>query len=177
MTKFRFMKRESGKSPDFFPTNRSAVKILIASEKFKGKIWEPACGDGAISRYLKKAGYDVKSTDLHDHGYGESGVNFLNQIGQKVDNIVTNPPYGPRGIVQEFIEHSLRCSRHKVVMFLRLVWLGGGRKRRQFLRDYPPARIYMLGRVKMGPKQGSMIDYVWVVWDKSYDGPTETYWK
>jgi len=40
-------------------------------ESFEGQIWEPACGDGAISRVLEAAGYQVISTDLIDRGYGQ----------------------------------------------------------------------------------------------------------
>ena len=35
--------------PDFFPTPAWATYALIDNEKFKGDIWECACGDGAMS--------------------------------------------------------------------------------------------------------------------------------
>ena len=36
--------------PDFFPTPRWATFALIDNEKFKGGIWECACGDGTVPR-------------------------------------------------------------------------------------------------------------------------------
>ena len=62
---------------DFYITPPEATKALLAVEKFGPCIWEPACGDGAMSRTLEEAGYKVTSTDLHSHGYGVSGVDFL----------------------------------------------------------------------------------------------------
>jgi hypothetical protein len=44
----------------------------MRSERFNGDIWEPACGDGAMSRELAAAGHTVISTDLVDRGYGEA---------------------------------------------------------------------------------------------------------
>jgi len=46
------------------------VRALLSVETFEGSIWEPACGDGAISKVLLAAGFDVVSTDLIDRGFG-----------------------------------------------------------------------------------------------------------
>jgi hypothetical protein len=35
---------------DYYPTPPEAVRALLGVEQFEGTIWEPACGDGAISR-------------------------------------------------------------------------------------------------------------------------------
>ena len=56
---------------DFYATPTNGVEALIKHEKFKGKIWEPACGLGAISKPLIEVGYNVYSSDLIDRGYGE----------------------------------------------------------------------------------------------------------
>jgi hypothetical protein len=40
--------------PYFFPTPRWATFALIGNEKFKGDIWECACGDGTMSRVLEE---------------------------------------------------------------------------------------------------------------------------
>lgn len=39
--------------PDFYPTPEWATQVLIDNERFEGKIWECACGDGAMSEVLK----------------------------------------------------------------------------------------------------------------------------
>jgi len=75
----------SGIAPDkanaerdhFYPTPPEGTRALLRVEKFEGTIWEPACGDGAISRELEAVGHTVLSTDLIDRGYGTAGVDFL----------------------------------------------------------------------------------------------------
>ena len=63
--------------PDFFPTPAWATYALIDNEKFSGEIWESACGDGAMSRVLAQTGCNVLSSDLHNRGYGDVGIDFL----------------------------------------------------------------------------------------------------
>ena len=74
-------------------------------EKFKGDIWECACGDGAMSRVLGVTGCSpVFSSDLYERGYGKTGVDFLNTT-RTADNIVTNPPYNcAEGFVAQWRE-------------------------------------------------------------------------
>jgi hypothetical protein len=168
----RFVSRKiSDVGADHFPTHPLATQALLKYEKFEGEIWEPACGDGAISRILKKAGYRVRSSDLYDYGYGKTGLDFLSYRGPRVDNIITNPPFKKRG-TERFIRQALRCSKKKVAIFCRFLWLGAGNPRADLLKELNPSRIYVLGRVKMGPKQRRMIDYCWLVWDREYKGPT-----
>ena len=62
--------------PDFFPTPAWATHALADNEKFDGDIWESACGNGAMSKVLELYGNRVTSSDLHDRGYGEPGVDF-----------------------------------------------------------------------------------------------------
>ena len=57
--------------PDFYPTPAWATHALIESEGFEGEIWEPACGDGAMSSVLAETGNPVVSSDLYDRGFGE----------------------------------------------------------------------------------------------------------
>ena len=79
---------------DFYPTPPEAVRALLSVETFEGSIWEPACGDGAISKVLLAAGYNVVSTDLIDRGYGIGGRDFLKSDRPLAKHIITNPPYG-----------------------------------------------------------------------------------
>ena len=83
---------------EFYPTPPEATRALLSVESFEGDIWEPACGDGAISKVLEAAGYQVVSTDLIDRGYGAGGHNFLNSDKPLAKNIITNPPYGTHGL-------------------------------------------------------------------------------
>ncbi len=53
---------------DFYETPPDAVEELLRVERFSGRIWEPACGRGAISEVLEAHGHTVVSTDLVDRG-------------------------------------------------------------------------------------------------------------
>lgn len=165
---------------DFYPTPPVATELLLAAEKFEGDIWEPACGDGAISKILLAHGYDVRSSDLIDRGYGETNIDFLLDYQTTADNIVTNPPFK---FAREFVEHALSRSRRKVVMLCRLAWLEGKERRKLFLRT-PLARVWVHSeRVTMlrnGNQMmaggGGMIAFTWFVWDHAHEGPPTLGW-
>ena len=49
-------RREGRPEDDFYPTPPNAVYALLGAERFCGVVWEPACGDGAISKILNLVG-------------------------------------------------------------------------------------------------------------------------
>lgn len=77
---------------DFYATEPKAAELLCDIFRFSPYIWECACGEGHLSEVFEKRGYLVKSTDLIDRGYGESGVDFLQCNEPFPGDIVTNPP-------------------------------------------------------------------------------------
>jgi len=166
---------------DFYPTPPAATEALLAVEEFDGDIWEPACGNGAISRVLERYGFSVLSTDLIDRGYGRGGVDFLLDYSTPIaDNIVTNPPFK---FAQEFVEHALRRSHRKVAMLCRLAWLEGKGRRKLFLGS-PLARVWVFSsRVPMlrnGDQMlkggGGMVAFAWFVWDHNHHGAPTLGW-
>lgn len=165
---------------DFYPTPPRGTQALLAVEKFIGGIWEPACGDGAISRELEAVGYDVVSTDLINRGYGTSNRDFLLDYQTTADNIVTNPPFK---LANEFVAHALTRSRRKVAMLCRLAWLEGKERGKMFQRT-PLARVWVFSsRIPMlrnGDAMmaggGGMIAFAWYVWDHEHSGPPTLGW-
>jgi hypothetical protein len=160
---------------DFYPTWPAATRALLAVEDFRGAIWEPACGDGAISRELESAGYEVISTDLIDRGYGEGGRDFLMEWGALAPNIFTNPPFR---WAMEFIERALMLTTGKVVMFLRLAFLEGVERGRWFA-SVPLARVWVMSRrvpISRGRMAGEgdehgVIAFAWFVFEHGHVGP------
>ena len=71
--------KKNRKENDFYPTPPEATQALMDREKFSGRIYECACGDGAMSKVLIQNGYSVDSTDLVDRGYGKPNIDFLTQ--------------------------------------------------------------------------------------------------
>lgn len=121
---------------DYYATDPYAIDLLCAEEQFTGNIWEPACGEGHLSKRLLELGHNVISTDLFDRGYGRSGVDFLACTKSYGDNIITNPPYK---YALEFCQHALRLlpTDGKLAMFLKLTFLEG-KKRKVFFQKTPP---------------------------------------
>ena len=159
---------------DFHETPHIAVEALLARERFPQPIWEPACGAGAISEVLLRHKYKVRSTDLHDHGCGESGVDFLQQTKPWKGSILTNPPFNR---AQEFMEHAISVASGKVAFLLRVACLAGVARGR-FYAEHPFAKAYvfskrlpMMHRVGYeGPKSTSTVDFMWLVWDPWHTG-------
>ena len=160
---------------DFYRTPEKATKALLSVETFSGSIWEPACGDGAISEVLIAAGHDVYSSDLIGRGYGEPRHDFL-LTNHRADNIITNPPYK---FANEFIERALMLTTGKVAMLLKLNALGGMERRRIF--DTSPFKgVYVFsGRLSMmrdGTEGAGMIEFAWFVWEHGYEGRPTIGW-
>lgn len=165
---------------DFYPTPPDATLALLANESFPGVVWEPACGDGAISRLIKDLGTTTEmiSTDLVDRGYGEAGRDFFEEC-RMVDHIVTNPPYA---LAERFVRHSLDQTTGKVAMLLKLQFLEGA-KRKALFAETPLARVYVFSkRLSMfrngeqGNYSSGMIAFAWFVWDHSYKGEPVIRW-
>ncbi len=70
---------DKGRQPeDFYATDPKALELFSSKFHIAHKVWECACGNGALSEWLKAHGHDVLSTDLVNRGYGIQDVNFLN---------------------------------------------------------------------------------------------------
>ena len=164
---------------DFYPTPESATKALLRVETFPGTIWEPACGDGAISKVLEDFGYVVRSSDLVYRGYGEGEIDFLTFPKKaSIDHIITNPPYK---FAQEFIETSLLVITGKAAMLLKLSFLEG-EKRRKMFQATPLARVHVFSKrltmTRNGEemRSGGMIAFAWFVWEKGFIGKPTIDW-
>ena len=168
---------------DFYPTPREMTEALLSVETFDGPLWEPACGDGAMSCVLEDAGYDVRSSDVVHRGFGEGGVDFLLGRHEPVANIVTNPPFK---LTEAFIEKALETATRKVAMLGRLAMLEG-QGRRPMWDATPIARVWVFSRriacVKPGDAdygtkggKGGMVAYAWFVWEHGHSGRPTLGW-
>lgn len=145
--------QDERQTEDYYATEPKATEILLENETFCPLIWEPACGEGHMSKVLEAAGYNVISTDLVYRGFGdEQPLDFLQETIEDFDgDIVTNPPYK---YAKEFAEIAIETvsTGHKVAMFLKLTFLEG-QGRRTFFEKYPPQTVYVFsGRVNCAKK-------------------------
>jgi hypothetical protein len=169
---------ENREKDDFYATPPEGTRALLRVEEFIGTIWEPACGDGGISRELELAGHNVISTDLVDRSYGQPRVDFLMEWERRADNIVTNPPFK---MALEFAKHALALSDRKVALLCRLAWLEGV-ERRTFFEASPLARIWVFSnrittlRGNQPLPNSGMIAFAWFVWEHGHKGPPTLGW-
>lgn len=149
---------------DFYPTPPECVFGLFNAfpSLFFGRVWEPACGDGAISTVAERIGAQVISSDLNDRGYGEAGINFL-QASWDCDAIITNPPFN---IADEFIRHA-RSFKVPFAMLLKATYWHALSRHKLFIDTGPIAVLPMLWRPNFAPERGSSptMDVCWTVWD------------
>lgn len=167
---------------DYYATEPLAVELLLAKEKFSRRVLEPACGEGHISKVLKRHGYDVISSDVIDYGFG--GVqNFFN-ISSWGGDIITNPPYK---LAKEFVQHALEIipAGRRVAMFLKLTFLES-KERQSLFKENPPRFVYVAVKrlqcakngdfEKFGAGVGTAICYAWFIWEKGFKGEPVIRW-
>lgn len=178
------MHSHADRGHDFYATPPEAVYALLSIEHKwlpNGTIWEPACGDGAISEVLKGAGRNVISSDIVDRGYPEATVMsiFDADARHNFPAIVTNPPFK---LAREFVDAALDRAPY-VAMLLRLAFLEGA-ARKPWFTSTPLARVHVASRrLPMmhrhgwtGPKAGSAVCHAWFVWDKRHEGRPIVQW-
>lgn len=153
---------------DFYITPKVAIEELLKREKFVGRGWEPACGDGAISRFFSN-NIHFRSSDIRRDKdiYGEKGVDFLKTY-HSVDFIITNPLFS---LILPFMEHAVECAKKKVALFGRIQLLES-KKRYYFFKHHPPIRVYVFSsRVSCSPqstKKRKVMCFAWFIWKIGY---------
>lgn len=162
---------------DYYATEPRVIDELFSVERFSEHIWEPACGEGHLSKKMEEHGKLVRSTDLIYRGYGDGNVDFLSTQAAWNGDIITNPPYK---FAQEFVEHALLLQQKselpnlKTAMFLKLTFLEG-QKRQKLFKKHPPHTVYVYSSRRTCALNGDFTTvgssascYAWFVWEKDY---------
>jgi hypothetical protein len=148
---------------DFYPTPPDVTHALMEFIDMRiYTIWEPACGDGAMSEVLKMYSPDVISSDLRETGYGEGGVDFLT-AHRDCDAVVTNPPFN---VSEQFIRHALTKAGTVAMVLKSQYW--HAKKRAALFQEFPPAYVLPLTWRPdfMGGERGGAptMEVHWTVW-------------
>ena len=166
------------RGPDLYETPPQAVQALLAVEPLPQRIWEPACGRGAIVEVLRAHGHTVLATDLYDHGcpFSTSGIDYLTAaLPSGIDAVVTNAPFR---LANQFVRQALASGVPKVCMLLRLAFLESA-GRSDVLDCGRLARVLpFIERLPMmhrdgwtGPRASSPMQFAWFVWQRDHRGP------
>jgi hypothetical protein len=176
--------RESGyerRERDSYETPAWVTAALVPHLPItNGKVWEPACGHGAIVNVLRSAGHSVVATDIADYGIpitppGYWGRDFLLETDapKGTEAIITNPPYT---FAQAFIECALELMRPegRVAMLLRMDY--DHAKTRQHLFAGCPAfarKLVLTKRIVWfdGPRAAPSFNHCWMIWNWKHVGP------
>ena len=154
---------------EFYPTPGECTRALLSVESFTGAIWEPACGDDAISNELLTSGYRVVSTDIHPLGKGKK-LDFFSVAPRKVGNIVTNPPFD---LAERWIEHAFTFDPNKLVLMLKASYWHAVTRQALWHR-HRPARIYPLTWRPDFMRLGRpTMEVMWCVWERGWIHPTQ----
>lgn len=181
-TRARGGKDPGRQADDFYRTPASCSRALLAVETLPHRVWEPACGDGAISRVLEDAGHDVLSTDLVDRGYGEAGRDFLMEHAATDRAIVTNPPFS---LADSFVLRALDLGAPVVALLMRLAWLEGQARAETLWRPHPPSRVWVFSarqtlwrgdQARPEGANGGAVAYGWFVWTRDPIGAPALGW-
>lgn len=178
---------ENRQSRDYYATDPQALvdflnQFCLDGERLDGiKVWEPACGEGNLSKILEKHTSYVKNSDIHYYGDNEI-LDFLEYSGTWPGDILTNPPYK---IGQKFIEKSLEVVEKgsKVIMLLRSQFLES-KKRYPFFKKTKPKFVYIhSSRIRIFKNNdqekysgAQPLCYAWYVWEKGYNGEPTIRW-
>jgi len=157
---------------DFYPTPPDVTRALLDYLKLPqgSRIWEPACGDGAISRVLEDAGHIVESSDIRIEGiYGECGFDFLTAIAddRRANIVITNPPFC---LAEEFIYKCAYTFKMPLFAMLLKSQYFHAMSRLPMFRECPPSAVLALSwRVCFRPqlKTGGTMEFSWFVWDSA----------
>lgn len=159
-----------------------ATEALLVVERFAGKIWDPACGQGNIVNTLIDRGYSAFGTDIvqrHDGAEWWAGqFDFLtDQYPLGAPNIVMNPPFFRAKGAEAFIRRALDIATTKVAAFVDLRFLAGAERAKGLYTDHPPDRVWIITpRLSCPPGEylksggeakGGTADWCWMVWDMS----------
>jgi hypothetical protein len=172
---------------DFYATPPQVTEALLQHVRFRGPVWEPCCGDGAMSSVLAEHGYNVVSSDLVDRGFGTPGVDFLGcrNVPGECRSIVTNPPYGDTGsqagqsrspsAMLSFLRHSLALTasvQGQLALLVRLQWIAGQRVAQVMSAAPFSAVIVLTHRIRwfdMGERTNhGQHHHAWVVFDHAH---------
>jgi hypothetical protein len=172
---------------DFYATPDWVTEALLQHHRFRGPVWEPCCGDGAISAVLAAHGYEVVSTDIVDHGFGTPGIDFrtCRDVPGGCRSIITNPPYGDTGshkgqakspaAMLEFLRHALALTasvQGQLALLVRLQWIAGQRAACLMSGGPFAAVVVLTQRIQwfdMGARTNrAQHHHAWVVFDHAH---------
>jgi hypothetical protein len=171
---------------DRYWTEPWVTRALLARVKFRGLIWECACGRGDMADALTAAGYEVMVSDIAGASLGcknAAETDFLTcgSPGDATFSIVTNPPYDrAEAFIRKALDLTARASG-MVAMLLRNEYDCAAGRRDLFERESFAAKLVLTKRPRWldalaqhsaSPRH----NFAWYVWDWHHSGSALIKW-
>ena len=153
---------------DFYPTPPEPTRAIIRAERSSlsrfALVWEPACGDGAMTREMEAADLQVHSSDMIDRGIGAEKKSFYDFDVAPSKAILTNPPFNECNS-GKWIRHAQELGIEYMALFLPFNFPGAESRAGLWARN-PPARVYLMRwRIDFTGAGASPMLNAWFVWD------------
>lgn len=139
-------------SEEWYQEPGDCTTALLSVERFRGIVWDPACGGGNVVKAVHASGRVTYGTDIVDRGCDPDNVlwrGLRDFLGWPVDrfdadNIVTNPPFGRGLLTEAFIRHAMSAPLiAKAAFFVDLKFLASTKRATGLFRELPPSRIWI----------------------------------
>lgn len=157
---------------DFYPTPKNVTVALMQFLDLEPSIiWEPACGNLAMSNVIESFGHTVISTDI-----SIGGGDFF-KLTRTCDAIITNPPFS---LSEDFIKKALTEARMVAILLKSQYW--HAIKRMPLFMDSKPRFIlpltwrpdFLEHERAPGEKKGApTMEVAWTVWKRGYQNYPE----
>lgn len=176
---------EPNDSLDFFPTPAWGTRALceyllgLGYKLDEMTCAEPACGEGHMSRPLAEYFKLVRSTDVHNYGFGEVEDFLWPSDTGTTDWIITNPPFR---LGEQFAFKAVEQCKSGAALLVRSAFLEGkARHANLFMKRRPTFVLQFVERLSMvkgrvDPKASSATAYSWIVWCKGSSKQTVFDW-
>lgn len=160
-------------SLDFFPTPAWGTRALIEHIGISkwDSAWEPACGQGHMSKVLAETFPYVYSSDVHDYGYGavRDFMTYKNNAESKrrADWIITNPPFN---LAEQFALTAMQRANAGVALLVRTSFLESVGRYERLFKPFPPHSILQfterlpMHKGRVDPKGSTATSYCWLTW-------------
>lgn len=156
---------------DLHETPPEAVRALLRIEQVPQRLWDPACGPGAMVRELRASGRGVWASDVVNYAWGQDHIGTFfdwTLAPPLTEAIVMNPPYKHAAA---FVSQALSLAP-EVYALLRFNWVAARRQRYPHIYDRL-ARVHVFSRRLPlmhradwhGPLANSQFDHAWMVWE------------
>lgn len=162
---------------DFYPTPPDATKALMNFLDLSPcTIWEPASGNGHMSRVIESCGHKVISTDIRTNDiYGLGNIDFFNSHYVS-DAIITNPPFN---LSEKFIRKAVNETRIVAMLLKSQYW--HAKIRHKLFQECQSSYVlpltwrpdFLFDKRIIGEKTASpTMECLWTVWKKGSNHET-----